>query len=149
MNELKFKIVDVARQNGLTNAYGLQKALDCSPTLAARLWKGNFKQIGIETIERLCDLFNCVPSDLYTYPPKNKSVAVPQSVKPESVKRQSVGSNAGELSVADIMKRFDAGETTVRRWLKEGYLAGRTENDLLEFQNSEWFQTLKRNENVK
>ncbi len=63
--------------------------------------------------------------------------------------KSTVGSNAGELSVADIMKRFDAGETTVRRWLKEGYLAGRTENDLLEFQNSEWFQTLKRNENAK
>jgi transcriptional regulator with XRE-family HTH domain len=61
----------------------------------------------------------------------------------------TVGSSAGELLVADIMKRFDAGETTVRRWLKQKHLAGKTENDLLEFQNSEWFQTLKRNENVK
>jgi DNA-binding Xre family transcriptional regulator len=67
MKKIKFKISEVAESHGFANAFALQKALECSPTLAARLWKGNFKQIGIETIERLCDLFQCVPQDLFDY----------------------------------------------------------------------------------
>ncbi len=101
-----------------------------------------FLPLALETIERRLSESTVGSSAKSTVGSKPKSI-VADKVK------STVGSNAGELSVADIMKRFDAGETTVRRWLKHGHLAGRTENDLLEFQNSEWFQTLKRNENAK
>jgi excisionase family DNA binding protein len=33
--------------------------------MASRLWNGRFKQIGIETIGSLCDLFDCQPNDLF------------------------------------------------------------------------------------
>jgi DNA-binding Xre family transcriptional regulator len=64
---MKIKIAEVGGKHGLKSAYALQKALDCSPTMASRLWKGNFKQIGIETIEKLCELFKCSPGDLFVY----------------------------------------------------------------------------------
>ena len=66
--KLKIKIAEVAGKHGFKSAYALQKALDCSPTMASRLWKGNFKQIGIETIESLCELFQCSPNDFLEYP---------------------------------------------------------------------------------
>jgi DNA-binding Xre family transcriptional regulator len=64
---MKIKIAEVGGKHGLKSAYALQKALDISPTMASRLWKGNFKQIGIETIEKLCELFKCSPGDLFVY----------------------------------------------------------------------------------
>jgi excisionase family DNA binding protein len=62
---IKIKVQETARAHGLTTAYTLQKALDCSPTMASRLWNERFKQIGIETIGSLCDLFDCQPNDLF------------------------------------------------------------------------------------
>jgi excisionase family DNA binding protein len=62
---IKIKLQETARARGLTTAYTLQKALNCSPTMASRLWNGRFKQIGIETIASLCDLFDCQPNDLF------------------------------------------------------------------------------------
>jgi DNA-binding Xre family transcriptional regulator len=62
---IKIKLQEKARTQGLTTAYTLQKALNCSPTMASRLWNGRFKQIGIETIGSLCDLFDCQPNDLF------------------------------------------------------------------------------------
>jgi excisionase family DNA binding protein len=62
---IKMKLQETARKHGLTTAYTLQKALNCSPTMASRLWNGRFKQIGIETIGSLCDLFDCQPNDLF------------------------------------------------------------------------------------
>jgi excisionase family DNA binding protein len=62
---IKIKLQETARTRGLTTAYTLQKALNCSPTKASRLWNGRFKQIGIETIGSLCDLFDCQPNALF------------------------------------------------------------------------------------
>ncbi len=62
---IKMKLQETARKHGLTTAYTLQKALNCSPTMASRLWNEKFKQIGIETIGSLCDLFDCQPNDLF------------------------------------------------------------------------------------
>jgi DNA-binding Xre family transcriptional regulator len=62
---IKIKLQKTARAHGLTTAYTLQKALDCSPTMASRLWNERFKQIGIETVGSLCDLFDCQPNDLF------------------------------------------------------------------------------------
>jgi excisionase family DNA binding protein len=80
---IKIKIADIAERKGLTNAYGLQKALKCSPTMASKLWKGTFKQIGIETINRLCELLDCKPSDLIVFSSDKrteKPVREPQAI---------------------------------------------------------------------
>ena len=82
---ITIKIADIAQTKGLTNAYALQKALNISPTMASRLWKGTFKQIATGTIDRLCDLLDCEPSDLIVYssdkPKAEKPVRVPQAIR--------------------------------------------------------------------
>jgi DNA-binding Xre family transcriptional regulator len=65
---MKIKIAEVAGKHGLKSAYALQKALNISPTMASRLWKGEFDKIGIGTLEKLCDYFYCQPNDFLEYP---------------------------------------------------------------------------------
>jgi DNA-binding Xre family transcriptional regulator len=63
----KNKILDLSKKKGLMNAFQLGKALDVSPTTASRLWNGDFSKIGIDTLHRLCDLFDCQISDYLYY----------------------------------------------------------------------------------
>lgn len=57
-----------AQKCGIENAYQLQKALGVSPTLAARLWRGDFKMIGVQdTLDRLCEVLRCQPDKLFRY----------------------------------------------------------------------------------
>jgi DNA-binding Xre family transcriptional regulator len=58
------KIREAAERQGITTAYQLQKALNTMPSTAARLWRGDMKMIGLDTIDALCDALNCEPSDL-------------------------------------------------------------------------------------
>jgi excisionase family DNA binding protein len=76
---IKIKLQETARTRGLTTAYTLQKALNCSPTMASRLWNGRFKQIGVETIGSLCDLFDCQPNDLFENQKSQSSNIQPSS----------------------------------------------------------------------
>ncbi len=76
---IKIKLQETARTHGLTTAYTLQKALNCSPTMASRLWNERFKQIGIETISSLCDLFDCQPNDLFENQKSQSSNIQPSS----------------------------------------------------------------------
>jgi DNA-binding Xre family transcriptional regulator len=63
----KNKIPELAKKQGLKNANQLGKALCVSPTLSSRLWNGDFGKIGIETLHKLCDLFDCQVSDFLHY----------------------------------------------------------------------------------
>jgi excisionase family DNA binding protein len=65
--KVKIRIAEIARQNGFNHAFALQNALKCSPTMAARLWSGEFKRIDIETMVKLGELFQCSPNDLIVY----------------------------------------------------------------------------------
>ncbi len=59
-----------AQKCGIENAYQLQKAMDVSPTLAARLWRGDFKMIGVaDTLNNLCRVLRCQPDKLFKYVP--------------------------------------------------------------------------------
>jgi DNA-binding Xre family transcriptional regulator len=88
---IKIKLQETARTRGLTTAYSLQKALNCSPTMASRLWNERFKQIGIETIASLCDLFDCQPNDLF-----------------ENQKSQSGNTQSGSNTQSDIPQSNNA-----------------------------------------
>lgn len=59
----------VAEKRGMKNAHGLQLALGVSPTAAAKLWKGEFEMIGLVTLDKLCSVLRCKPSDLLKYKP--------------------------------------------------------------------------------
>ncbi len=64
---IKIKIAEFLKTRGCTSAYQLQTKLVISPTVAARLWKGDFDKIGINTINKICYLFSCQPNDLFEY----------------------------------------------------------------------------------
>jgi DNA-binding Xre family transcriptional regulator len=56
---IKKRVREVAESQGYTSAYQLRVALGVSPSLASRLWKGEFEKIGIGTLDKLCELLNC------------------------------------------------------------------------------------------
>ena len=64
---IKIQIAEVAQAKDIKSAYALQKALDVSPTVASRLWKGDFEKIGIGTLDKLCETLKCQPSRLFRY----------------------------------------------------------------------------------
>jgi len=66
---IKIHISQIAQARGIKSAYALQKALDVPPSMAAKLWKGDFKMIGIDTINRLCNTLQCTPSDIFKHMP--------------------------------------------------------------------------------
>jgi DNA-binding Xre family transcriptional regulator len=70
---IKIKIAELARKHDVTSAYQLQNFLGISPSIASRLWKGDFDKIGISTINKLCNRLVCQPSDFLEY------VQLPQS----------------------------------------------------------------------
>lgn len=63
---MKLCIKDLVEQNGFTKV-GLAKKLDVSRQYIYSLYDGTVKSIKIETIEKLCEIFNCTPNDLFEY----------------------------------------------------------------------------------
>jgi DNA-binding Xre family transcriptional regulator len=67
------KIKERAEKCGIANAYQLQKALQVSPTLAARLWSAEFDMIGVQTtLDRLCRVLRCQPDKLFKFVAEDK-----------------------------------------------------------------------------
>jgi DNA-binding Xre family transcriptional regulator len=61
------KIQEKAIKRGYKNANRLREALECSPDVSARLWRGDFKRIDVATLAKLCDVLRCQPKDLLAY----------------------------------------------------------------------------------
>jgi DNA-binding Xre family transcriptional regulator len=140
---IEIKIADIAKKKGLPNAYALQRALECSPTMASRLWRGDFKQIGIETIDSLCELFQCSPSDLIVFRSKDES-AKPTAEKParqpETVKRAASGRDL--LTTIQVAERLELSRKSINDFINQGRLKATkgkqnhnfiSESDLQEF----------------
>ena len=64
---IKTHVREMAEKKGIKTAYQLQKALDISPSVAARLWKDDFEFISRTSLDRLCRLLKCPPSKLISY----------------------------------------------------------------------------------
>lgn len=60
-------IAEVAQRRGIESGYALSKALEVSPTIGNRLWKGEFDKIGIGTLDRLCMVLRCQPNLLFKH----------------------------------------------------------------------------------
>jgi DNA-binding Xre family transcriptional regulator len=147
---IKIKIAELAAKHGLKTAYALQKALDMPPTMASRLYKGDFDKIGIGTIEKLCEYFGCQPDAFLEYPfaPVNDtqesntqiSKDVPRATQlsntelsndtqesnTQSNKTQSASDNESEYSmtVADAAKALGLHTRTVREYAQKELLKG-------------------------
>jgi excisionase family DNA binding protein len=132
---IKIKLQETARMRGLTTAYTLQKALNCSPTMASRLWNERFKQIGIETIASLCNLFDCQPNDLFENQ-KSQSSNIQSSNNTQSDTTQSNNaatekpvtartiskSAEGMLSTKEVAKRLGLSRKSVNDYIISGKL---------------------------
>jgi DNA-binding Xre family transcriptional regulator len=66
---IKVKIREVAEAKGITTAYRLQKALGVAPTVAANLWKAEFKQVSLTTLDKLCAVLKCQPNKILYHSP--------------------------------------------------------------------------------
>jgi DNA-binding Xre family transcriptional regulator len=155
---MKIKIAETAQKHGVKSAYGLQKALSISPTIAARLWKGDFDKIGIKTLERLCDYFKCQTNDFLEYPltlsgntQSGKDVARATQLSNTELRNES-DNETGLISVADVMARIKKSETRVLSYIHKKHLKADKssgnwkiqESDYQDFINSEFFKTLKK-----
>lgn len=64
---IKTHVRETAEKRGITTAYQLQKALNISPSVAARLWKDDFEFFSKTSLDRLCSFLKCKPSNLITF----------------------------------------------------------------------------------
>jgi DNA-binding Xre family transcriptional regulator len=62
---LEVRIREVAEGKGITTAYKLQKALDVAPSVAAKLFNGEFSQISLETLDKLCTVLDVDAGELF------------------------------------------------------------------------------------
>jgi DNA-binding Xre family transcriptional regulator len=71
-NMIRINIAGVAQRRGIKTAYQLQQATGLPPSMAAKLWKGEFKMIGLETIDTLCRVLRCTPEKIFIYEKDDK-----------------------------------------------------------------------------
>ena len=69
---LKVTIRERAEKRGIMNANQLGLALGVAPNVSARLWDGTFKKLGMNTLEKLCEVLRCQPDKLFRYVPDSK-----------------------------------------------------------------------------
>jgi DNA-binding Xre family transcriptional regulator len=60
-------IREMAEKRGIKHAHALEKEIKVSPTVAAKLWKGDFEMIGLGTLDKLCRAFKCPVGSLLRY----------------------------------------------------------------------------------
>ncbi len=111
------------------------------------------KALQIEILDLLCELLECQPADLIVYESATQIAFTTQNVEraTQNVEHtQSVNATQNVISFNDAVSRLDKSDSSVRRYLSSRRLKGEKvggswqilESDLLEFQNSEWFQNL-------
>lgn len=64
---IKTHVQEIANQRGITTAYQLQKALDISPSVAAKIYSDDFEMISRKSLDRLCKVLNTTPAELISY----------------------------------------------------------------------------------
>ena len=69
---IEVTIKERAQKCGIENAHQLQKVMEVSPTLAARLWRGDFEMVGVGTLDKLCEVLRCQPDKLLKHVPNEK-----------------------------------------------------------------------------
>jgi DNA-binding Xre family transcriptional regulator len=147
---IRLKLNEVLEKRGLT-AYALHVKskkdgkFRLHQSVISKIRHNKSKALQIEILDLLCELLECQPADLIVYESATQSVKHTQNAT--TTQSETTTQN---VTVADVMKRLGKSETRVLSYLKTGKLKGEKvnqnwrilESDLLEFQNSEWFQSL-------
>lgn len=63
------KIREVAEKLNIKKAYQLQKLTGFQPSMASRLWKGDWQLADLGTLNTLCNLLKCTPNDILEFTP--------------------------------------------------------------------------------
>jgi DNA-binding Xre family transcriptional regulator len=122
---IEIKIAEKARSCGLDTAFSLQKALNISPTIAARLWKGKFNKIGVGTMNKLCTFFKCQLNELFFFTGEtftqsdNKPVTQLSKPKPKLTENNDI---AGMLSLLQVAERLGLSRKRVNDYVNAGEL---------------------------
>jgi len=66
---IRLLVKEVAEREGVKNALDLAKRSDLHYQTAYSLWRGESKQIGLETIEKLCRALGVRPGQLFQLDP--------------------------------------------------------------------------------
>ncbi len=59
----------IAAKQDIKNAYQLQKLTGFPVGMSYQLWKKDWKQVNLKTLNTLCNLLKCTPNDLLEYTP--------------------------------------------------------------------------------
>lgn len=81
---MRLLVREVAEREGIRNALDLAQKTGLHYATVYRLWKGEAKRIDVETIDKLCTLFNVKPGQLFEHiaePDKLPAVAT-KATKP-------------------------------------------------------------------
>lgn len=64
---LRLVVKELAEREGIENPNSLAVATGLPYETCRRVWRGEPKLIGLETIERLCDILHVRPGQLFDY----------------------------------------------------------------------------------
>jgi DNA-binding Xre family transcriptional regulator len=64
---IRMTVKDIAEREGIENPNALSEATGLPYETCRRLWQGTPSKIGLNTIERLCDVLRVRPGQLFDY----------------------------------------------------------------------------------
>lgn len=64
---IKTHVQEIAQKRGISTAYQLQKALNVSPSVAAKIYSDEFEMISRKSLDRLCNALKTTPAELITF----------------------------------------------------------------------------------
>ncbi len=151
---IRLKLNEMLEKRGLT-AYALHVKskkdgkFRLHQSVISKIKHNKSKALQIEILDLLCELLECQPADLIIYEGGTTTRIVERPT--QNVEHtQSANATQNVISFNDAVLRLGKADSSVRRYLSKGKLKGKKvnqnwhilESDLLEFQNSEWFQSL-------
>ena len=93
---MKLIVRQVAEREGIRNPLELSQKSGIAYASCHRLWNEDVKQIGIETIERLCTLLKVWPNQLFDYKPEPD--LLPQASEPTPARNESAKPRRSSVS---------------------------------------------------
>jgi DNA-binding Xre family transcriptional regulator len=69
---LKYNLTHILKQKGITSPVGYFMKAGFRGSTSGRLSAGKFKNMKLNTLEKLCLLFECTPNDLLEWSPDEK-----------------------------------------------------------------------------
>jgi excisionase family DNA binding protein len=120
---IKVNIKEIAENKGIMSGYQLQKAMNIQPAQAYKWFNNDLKMIDVASLDKLCEFFGCVPSDLLVYKSnkvrKEKTVKTPVIAQKSTIKDESKGDL---LPTSEVASRLGLSERTIRDSYKNGRL---------------------------